>query len=171
MFITLTTNDHHYYSEEKETSGKITEDIPSGLVYIIDGSTVIATLMQNSTYADLRTYKEGFQVTKSGNADSALIKYQLSGSRCAVSGFTIETSEGSAKVIFKILNSSSDSQSDISIEDFITWGFDPDKTEDNWSGFLRVYGKDNKLLLERIIKNSSDASDVMQLLDFNMGAL
>jgi len=149
--VRFTTSDYVQMSRERKMKGKVTGDIKGGDVTIATGSTIET---QEST-------SENISVTTGGYITEAKVKVSASGKQQSSYGFTVTTPSGSAKVILDLTMAGSFSESNIPLSDM-----KEPRYPINYSGSLKVYGEDNKLLKTVTVNNEATYNQVLKMIGY-----
>ena len=147
----LNTNDYIRYSIESKIKGKVTTAITSENVIIVAGST-IEEQMSGSQNISVTT---GGTIKEAKGKENTFLKFQQ------ISGFTVTTPLGSVKIILDLTSTQSLSISNISIFDIFHTEFNMD-----YSGSLKVYGKDNVLLKTVPVTDKATYQQAQRLIGF-----
>lgn len=155
LAMNLTTKDYSRGFDDYVTKGKATKDIRYRNVTIANGSTF--EIKERENYEML--------VTKGGTVLEAKVKLTEVDEIQYAGGFTVTTSNGSVKIVLDITATWNATANNVSIMDL----FDNEdyyslyNENEKYSGFLKVYGKDNALLKEVKVTNEETFGDAAEL--------
>ena len=161
--VRLTTSDYYRYSSESTMKGKtiddITKDITEENVTIIAGCTI----------GEQHNESENVSVTKAGTRENARGNYSGFYKSQYALGFTVKTSLGSVKVIVDLTYNASVSGSNALLDDVgsLMGEVYMGRAVEQYSGSLKVYGKDDALLRTVLVTNRETFSQVQNLIGYN----
>jgi len=147
------TNEYARYSMESKMKGKVMTDITSGNVTIAAGSTIEE---QTSVSQDISVTKAGTIMEAKGKENASMKSQQIS-------GFTLTTPLGDVKIISDLTRIRSHSVSNITIFDLIY----NTEINENYTGSLKVYGKDNALLKTVTVTDYATYQQAQKLIGYH----
>jgi len=154
MKISLKTSDYLRESRNETMWWETTEDNVRNSVKVLEGFS----------YSEVNSDESKTSVAQAGNFTIAKLNFSESDVSSVAAGLTVNTSKGSAKIIFNMKSTFSMTVKNISLEDLFEENFDEDDFKLSYSGSLKVYGSGDSLVKEVTIKDSQTAKDALTLL-------